>query len=167
MSAGLALRPAQQDDLEGMIETARRSWLSAFAQTAPFALIAWWARSDRTRSIYESGWREMHVVTEGGLVAGILHLKEDEINGLWIHPSRQGRGLGAALLREGEKMIRAAGHHHAWVTCSALNERALTFYRRNGYVETGRDRYLHASCVPLEDVRLERALADADRPSSR
>lgn len=165
MSAAVPLRPARKDDLEGMIETARRSWLSAFAQTAPFALIAWWARTDRTRAIYESSWREMHVTTDGNLVSGILHLKEDEINGLWIHPSCQGRGLGEALLHDGERMILTAGFSRAWLSCSALNERALAFYRRHAYVETGRDRYLHASCVPLEDVRLERALAHL--PSSR
>jgi len=155
-----ALRPARRDDLEAMIETARRSWLSAFAQTAPFELIAWWAQADRTRALYEASWAEMHVLREGDLAAGIVHVKGSEINGLWVHPSRQGRGLGAALLRAGEGLVRGAGHDRTWLTCSAFNPRALAFYRRHGYEETGRERYVHASGVSLEDVRLERALAD-------
>ena len=42
------LRLAREADLPVLIELARRSWLSAFAQTAPFSLIAWWARENPT-----------------------------------------------------------------------------------------------------------------------
>ncbi|HEX4825091.1 MAG TPA: GNAT family N-acetyltransferase [Candidatus Polarisedimenticolaceae bacterium] len=152
------LRPARRDDLEAMIETARRSWLSAFAQTAPFELIAWWTATDRARALYEASWNEMHVLRDGGLVAGILHVKDAEINGLWVHPLLQGRGIGAALLCSGEGMIRAAGHDRAWLTCSGFNERALAFYRRHGYGEKQRERTVHASGVSLEDIRMERTL---------
>jgi ribosomal-protein-alanine N-acetyltransferase len=152
------VRPASADDLEPMIELARRSWLSAFAQTAPFALIAWWAAEDRTRKLYEATWRDMFVLVDAGAIAGILQPTIDEINGLWIHPARQGHGFGAWLLGEGERMVRDAGHGVAWLTCSAFNPNALRFYARQGYVETARTREVHRSGVEIEEIRMERRI---------
>jgi len=138
-----------------MIELARRSWLSAFAQTAPFAVISWWARVDRTRTHYEKHWSEMIVLEEAGAIAGLLQVIEAEINGLWVHPSRQGEGVGTRLLRKGEQIVTDDGHEAAWLTCSAYNTRALAFYGRRGYAETGRTRYVHESGVELVDVTME------------
>jgi [ribosomal protein S18]-alanine N-acetyltransferase len=152
------VRPARIDDIEPLIELARRAWLSAFAQTAPFALIAWWAASDRTRGIYEREWAEMLVLEEDGTAIGLVQPEEAEINGLWVRPDRQRTGAGTMLLRAGEAAIGRAGHTTAWLVCSAFNTDALAFYRRRGYVETGRDRYVHESGLEIEDVRLEKRL---------
>ncbi|MGZ3457927.1 MAG: N-acetyltransferase family protein [Archangium sp.] len=152
------IRPAREEDLDGLIELGRRSWLSAFAQTAPFALIAWWARTDRTAHLYREVWPEMRVLEEQGGLVGLVQPKDDEINGLWIHPARQGVGAGTLLLRTAEALIQSAGHRTAWLTCSAWNQAALRFYESRGYVETRRDRGLHVCGVEFEDVRMERRL---------
>ena len=155
------IRPAVEADLAALVELGRRSWLSAFAQTAPFELIAWWARTDRTRTLYAETWREMVVLEEAGGIAGLLHVRGAEINGLFVHPASQGRGVGTLLLKEGEGRIAEAGHPAAWLTCSAFNTRAMEFYRWRGYVETGRERYQQESGVEVEDVRMERRLDHA------
>lgn len=152
------VRPAREEDLEALVELGRRSWLSAFAQTAPFDLIAWWVRADRTRTLYQQCWAEMIVLEEDGVISGLVQPKDDEINGLWVHPARQGTGAGTLLLETGEEIIRNAGYRIAWLTCSGFNSGALDFYRRRGYVETRRDRSLHASGLEVEDVRLERLI---------
>lgn len=153
------IRPARCEDLAALIDLGRRSWLSAFAQTAPFHLIAWWVKVDRTRTLYEAHWRELVVLEESGEVIGLVQPASAEINGLWVRPDRQGSGAGTQLLAVGEDAIRSAGHEVAWLTCSAWNVRALRFYSRRGYLETGRERYLHPSGVEVEDVRMERVLA--------
>ena len=158
MASNRIIRPAREEDLEGLIELGRRSWLSAFAQTAPFDLIAWWVRADRTASLYRQLWPEMLVLEEEGLVIGLVQPKDAEINGLWVHPSRQGTGAGTRLLQAGEERIRAAGHRVAWLTCSGFNRQALDFYRRRGYIETRRDRAVHVSGIEVEEIRMERAL---------
>lgn len=153
------VRPARGEDLDALIDLGRRSWLSAFAQTAPFPLIAWWVKEDRTRTLYEAHWREMVVLEESGELIALVQPTGAEINGLWVRPDRQGSGAGAQLLAVGEDAIRSAGHEVAWLNCSAWNLRALRFYSGRGYEETGRERYLHPSGVEVEDVRMERALA--------
>ena len=160
MTATRRIRPARAEDVEPLVELGRRSWLSAFAQTAPFALIAWWVRTDRTRTIYEEHWREMLVLEEDGAVIGLVQPTSGEINGLWVRPDRQGTGAGVQLLEAGEDVIRREGHEVAWLTCSGFNPGALRFYRRHGYVETGRNSYLHPSGVEVEDIRMERRLDD-------
>lgn len=140
--------------------------MSAFARAAPFEMIAWWVREDRTRKLYESCWSEMIVLEEGGVIVGLVQPKGDEINGLWVHPDRQSTGAGTLLLRAGEEIIRRAGYRTARLTCSGFNPAARAFYRRRGYVETRRDRVFHASGVEVEEVRMERPLVEgeANRP---
>ena len=158
MTATRSIRPARAEDVEPLIELARRSWLSAFAQTAPFALIAWWVQTDRTRTIYEQHWPEMLVLEEDRTIIGLVQPANGEINGLWVLPDRQGTGAGSQLLEAGEDVIRREGYALAWLTCSGFNADAFRFYQRRGYVETGRHRYLHPSGVEVEDIRMERRL---------
>lgn len=155
---GGAIRPARADDLDALVEVGRRSWLSAFAQTAPFALISWWVREDRTRRLYEQCWAEMHVLEEDGVIIGLVQPQIDEINGLWVHPQSQAAGAGTRLLRHGEALIRRGGHQIAWLTCSGFNGAALAFYARRGYQETQRVRTLHPCGVEIEDIRMERLI---------
>ena len=157
-SEGRTLRRTRSQDLEALVEVGRRSWLSAFAQTAPFALIAWWIRTDRVRVLYEEHWREMLVLEEAGAIVGLVQPAQAEINGLWVRPDRGGTGVGTQLLGAGENVIRRAGHEVAWLTCSGLNIRAFQYYGNRGYIETGREQYLHASGVEIEDIRMERRL---------
>jgi len=154
----LGIRPAHHADLDALVELARRSWLSAFAQTAPLALIDWWARSDCTRRLYEASWPEMFVLEDGGRLLGVVQPKDAEIHGLWVSPSCQGRGVGTRLLEFGESRIRAIGERTAWLTCAAFNPRALSFYRSRGYAEVARSRYAHESGLEVEEVRLEKQL---------
>jgi [ribosomal protein S18]-alanine N-acetyltransferase len=132
--ANILIRPATDADIPQMIELARRSWLSAFAQTAPFALIQFWAAADRESSWYPTYWHSMSVAEMNGAIAGLVQPKLDEINGLWVHPSAQGKGVGTALLNEGEGQIRDAGYEKGWLNCSGFNTGAQNFYKARGYV---------------------------------
>jgi ribosomal protein S18 acetylase RimI-like enzyme len=152
------LRPAAEADVPALIELARRSWLSAFAQTAPLALIEAWAASDRTSAHYRRYWRDMIVLEESGAMLGLVQPMEAEINGLWVHPAHQGTGAGTRLLRAGEEAIRANGHARAWLHCSAFNPRALAFYVKRGYVETRRVASTHPTGLAVVDIRMEHAL---------
>lgn len=141
-----------------LIELARRSWLSAFAQTTPFSLIVWWAREDPMTGWYQQHWRQMTVLEEDGTIIGLVQQAKAEISGLWVHPAHQAKGAGTLLLRAGEEAILGAGHRKAWLECSAFDPRALAFYQRRGYAETTRRRHTHRSGIEIEDVILERAL---------
>jgi len=153
-----ALRPAVESDVSELIELARRSWLSAFAQTAPWPLIESWAVADRTSAHYQRHWREMLVLVDAGAILGLVQPVEAEINGLWVHPAHQGTGAGTRLLAAGEDVIRREGHGTAWLRCSVYNPRALAFYAKRGYVETRRVSSTHPTGLTYADVRMEHEL---------
>lgn len=127
------LRPAVEQDVDRLVEVARRSWLSAFAEHAPEALIAYWRSADREPAWYARFWPDMIVAEADGTVAGLTQPADDEVNGLWIAPEWQRLGIGRQLLRAAESRISQRGHARAWLTCSGFNSRAAAFYRACGY----------------------------------
>jgi ribosomal protein S18 acetylase RimI-like enzyme len=134
----VSLRSASERDVSVLVDIARRAWLSAFAQTVPFPMIQAWIAMDREPAWYASYWAMMTVAEFDGKIVGLVQPKDAEVNGLWVHPSAQGRGLGACLLAEAERQIASAGHHTSWLKCSAFNPRAQSFYSRYGYRVTRR-----------------------------
>lgn len=150
------LRPACESDLPALIELARRSWLSAFTASAPPEFVQEWYARDFERDWYPKYWPSMTVVEAEGIVLGLVQPLRDEINGLWVDPSAQGRGVGTALLRHGETEIAAAGYGRVWLSCSAFNPKAVRFYQARGYREAGRETKLRACGVREEMLTFER-----------
>lgn len=141
-----------------LIEIARRSWLSAFADSAPDAFIARWRSVDREPAWYAAHWPNMTVAERDGVLVGLVQPQGNEVNGLWIDPPAQGIGIGQALLRWAEQQIAGSGHHTAWITCSGYNPRALRFYQREGYVETRKSIVVLSPDLTDEGIVLERSL---------
>ena len=111
----MTLRPAHESDVPALVEVARRSWLSAFA-AAPAAFIQERQARDFEREWYPRYWRDMTVAEEDGVLLGVVQPMHDEVNGLWVEPFAQGRGVGSALLRHAEQQIAAAGFGRVWLT---------------------------------------------------
>lgn len=127
------LRRATAADVDRLVDVARAAWLSAFADTAPPELVAYWRANDREPSWYARYWPDMTVATVADVVVGVVQPAADEVNGLWVAPEWQGRGVGSELLRVAETQIRDAGHPRAWLSCSSCNRRASRFYQSRGY----------------------------------
>lgn len=156
---GTSLRRATEADVPVLIDVARRSWLSAFAGTAPHRVIRAWAEANREAAWYPENWPGVTVAEVGGTAVGLVHHRGDEISGLWVRPSEQGCGVGTMLLRAVEQQIRAAKHARAWLGSSSYNTRAHRFFASRGYTITRRCLDTSASGVQGELVVFERALA--------
>jgi ribosomal-protein-alanine N-acetyltransferase len=158
----LRLRRALTSDVDQLVELARRSWLSAFSERAPFALIADWLRTDRESEWYPAYFHEVWLAEAGSTLLGLVQPRRDEINGLWVHPSWQRRGVGSFLLRSSERRIKAAGYTRAWLTCSRFNPRAIAFYAARGYLEERRYSERLPCGVDEEYLVFERGLLSAE-----
>ena len=85
---------------------------------------------------------------DGGPVAVAYYAAERLTEGTWnlyliaVHPDRQGRGRGTAVLRHVEQTLADRGERLLVVDTSSLPEfdRTRAFYRRNGYDEEARIR---------------------------
>lgn len=134
----MTIRSARESDVPALVALARRSWLVAFA-SAPAAFIRDRLAREFERDWYPRYWPDMAVAEGDGSLLGVVQPAGDEVNGLWVEPAAQGRGVGSALLRHAERGIAAAGHGRAWLTCSGFNPRATRFYLARGYAEIGRE----------------------------
>lgn len=88
-----------------------------------------------------------------GLVGVAYFAAERMTQGTWnlyligVHPDRQGRGHGAALLRHVEEMLRAQGGRVLIVETSGLEgfQATRAFYGRCGYTEEARIRDFYSA----------------------
>lgn len=93
--------------------------------------------------------RWLVLAEEGGAPAAVAYVAPERLtSGTWnllliaVHPSRQGRGLGAALMAHVEAMLAARGERLLLVETSGLPEFARTraFYLGLGYGQEARIR---------------------------
>lgn len=77
---------------------------------------------------------------------GIVSVKDNVIENLYVLPSEQHKGYGAQLLKYAELMCK--GIPTLWILSN--NEVANSFYQKNGYVFTGNKKVLNNNLFELE-----------------
>lgn len=82
-------------------------------------------------------------VYDDGVVKGVIRLKENEIEKLFVEPQFQSRGIGAKLL---EFAVEAMNAEFLWVL--EYNKRGIAFYRRHGFELSG-EKIIEDEWVPL------------------
>ena len=78
-----------------------------------------------------------------------------EVDGLFVHPSAWGRGIGAALLHEAPAFLRREQFGEATLWTGEDNERARSLYERGGWVVDGARRSRRRRS---DEVRYRRSL---------
>jgi ribosomal protein S18 acetylase RimI-like enzyme len=82
------------------------------------------------------------VAEDGGEVVGLIALGVDDegfvVNNVAVDPSRQGTGVGRALLEHAEAEARNAGFASIYLYTHERMRENLELYRRIGYVEYDR-----------------------------
>lgn len=91
---------------------------------------------------------ETFVATRAGLPVGFIGLLDKHIGGLFVDPDRQGGGIGRLLVAHAMSLKGALD-----LEVYARNQAALGFYRRLGFVETGR-RPTDDNGLPFELIAL-------------
>lgn len=72
-----------------------------------------------------------------GTIASGMRGEEGHLRGMAIRPLWQGRGVAEQLLRAAENDLLAAGCKRVTLDTTDPLERAIRFYRKNGFVATG------------------------------
>jgi ribosomal protein S18 acetylase RimI-like enzyme len=98
----------------------------------------------------------------GDEIAGLIVLGTDDegflIDNVAVHPSRQGSGVGRALLEHAEAEARRAGFDSIYLYTHELMTENLELYERIGYAEY--DRRLHGEATL---VYMRKGLTPSDR----
>jgi len=93
---------------------------------------------------------ETWVAQYDGEPVGFIGLLDSFIGGLFVSPEAQGQGIGRALIAHALER-----KHSLELEVYALNESAVGFYRRLGFVEVSR-RPTDDNNLPFEVIRLRR-----------
>ena len=92
------------------------------------------------RSKYIPG-SETWVFEHDGRVVGFFSLMDNTLAALFVEPQMQGTGIGPKLLQ------KAKAQRGTLELCLyTLNTRAMDFYLKHGFRETGRRRDAHTGC---------------------
>jgi ribosomal protein S18 acetylase RimI-like enzyme len=149
MSDIIEIRPLRREETPSFRKAAIMSWLDAYVGLLPEASIAD-APAMIDRAIAKR-FDEFVVAILDGEVAGYYSLGEGNYFWhLYVDPAFQRRGIGAALHDAALAAIRARGFETAKLDVATANEKAVRFYRRHGWRETGRDFYEGLELIVLE-----------------
>lgn len=151
-AARLSLRPTMLSDLDFVVT------VETDAANRPF--ITPWERPQHEGAVRFPDFRHFIVETGDDFErAGFVILqgcknphRSVELKRMVLQKDEQGQGLGRACVRRLKRMAFSdLGAHRFWLDVKLLNERALSLYRSEGFVEEGRLR---------ESVRLSGQGAD-------
>ena len=174
----VALRPARPDDARALARVSVDSWRAAYR-----GLVAQRYLDALTYEDRERGWGERlredgvepWVLLVGGEVGGFITLVEagpgdggpgvGELEGIYLHPSHFGQGLGRRLMELALERLRARGHREAVLWVIDGNRRAERFYQAAGWDREEAVRTHPRLGVPLR--RYRRSLTSSTEPAGQ
>jgi len=142
----MQLRPATSEDSPEVARIWADGWRDGHVGHVPEELTAIRTReSFDVRAFQRVG--DTTVADVGGQVAGFVMVAGDEVEQVYVDAAHRGTGIASALLAEGERQVKAAGHAKAWLAVATGNTRARRFYEREGWVDEGAFDYPAASAA--------------------
>lgn len=141
------IRPSKQDDRPFLFEI----WRSAVRATHHFLTEPdFQAIAVMVAENYLANTQVWVAVDAQDRPLGFMGMSGAHIDSLFIHPKQRGRGLGTMMLDHARQISS-----DLTVDVNEQNEQAVGFYRRVGFIETGRsDRDDEGRAYPLLHMKL-------------
>jgi GNAT superfamily N-acetyltransferase len=112
------------------------AWHETQAPFVPNALISLRTKPDFLRRLIAMG-DLARVIGPANAPLGFCATKNDELNQLFVSPQARGTGAAAALVKDAEDRLRAAGTTTAHLDCLKENTAAIRFYEKMGWTAQG------------------------------
>ena len=137
-----SVRKATSDDVETVARIWHAGWIDGHLGHVPPELVRYRDNQEQFASRARARLETMWVAQLTGSPVGFVVVKADEVEQLFVEKAARGTGVAVMLLRKGEAEIRGAGHRRAWLAVVAGNQRARSFYSREGWRDSGPFTYL-------------------------
>ncbi|MCP5088294.1 MAG: GNAT family N-acetyltransferase [Rhodobacteraceae bacterium] len=130
------IRPAVKADQPALVDLWYQGWTEAHAAYVSAELTAM-----RTRDSFLIRLQDMLATTstlgDKGEPLGLCAVKGDEIYQMYVGPQARGTGAASRLMADGLARIAAAGHNEARLDVIPQNARAIAFYEKAGWKQSG------------------------------
>jgi ribosomal protein S18 acetylase RimI-like enzyme len=171
----IEIRPATPDDALPLAILHVDSWRSAYHGFVPTSFLDgldYDRRAVRFRESLAAHTEETYVAEAGGEILGFLTVgpcRDEDVNGevtgeiwgIYLAPQHWRKGIGTALCRYGEQLLRSWGYRQAVLWVFADNDQARRFYEAMGFTADGASKVLNPG-APLEAVRYRTGLDDVE-----
>ena len=141
MAASIAIRKATAQDAESIAECLRQAFEPFRAQYTPDAFSDTVLSQEAVRQRLLQMIVYAAVAAEGEIVGTVASSRdglEGHLRGMAVRPPWQGRSVAMLLLQAAERDLLAAGCDRVTLDSTIPLERAASFYRRNGYILSGK-----------------------------
>ena len=162
------LRQIAKEELSKLHHIAHQTWPSTFGAILSAEQIAYMLNWMYDLALLESQVEKGHtfVIAEAqgaaiGFAGFELFYKEGtkaKLHKLYLLPSSHGKGTGKALLQEVASRARAAGQQILTLNVNKDNQKAIDFYRSQGFVETYKEVIDIGNGYVMDDAVMELAL---------
>lgn len=133
----MTIRPARAGDLDALAAIVLAAIRASFPTFLPADVVERWLADDAVGKYVTSRWEACRVAEEAGEVVACCFTEGDLLDLLMVHPARQGRGLGGALLADAEQRLFEA-HAVIRLESFAANAAANRFYEARGWRASAR-----------------------------
>jgi ribosomal protein S18 acetylase RimI-like enzyme len=135
------IRPITPDDVPAIVELARTTWLDAYGDIISPEQIDYMLaqRYDHARLRFDAEDPQKWLCQAylDGVLAGFaaceIHKGEFKLDKLYIHPSMQRKGIGAALVGHVAAIARERGFFAMILAVNKQNEQAVRAYTQYGF----------------------------------
>ena len=154
----LELQKCQAEEVDALREMSIKTYYDTFAALcAPEDMTAYLAQAyNRSKLLGElkDARMQFYFLHADGRPAGYLKQNEApsqtdindraslEIERIYICAALQGKGLGKYLMEQAIGMARERGKQYVWLGVWERNEKAIRFYRRNGFYTMGTHEFI-------------------------
>ena len=132
----MTIRRARDADREALAAIVLAAIRASFPTFLPADVVERWLADDAVGKYVASRWESCHVAEEAGEVVACCFAEGDLLDLLMVHPARQGRGIGGALLADAEERLFEA-HAVIRLESFAANTAANRFYEARGWQAAG------------------------------
>ncbi len=153
----ITVRLFEADDADQVAALIRRTLLTSNAADYPesdLEVLAEWYSARGLLSRLDYATRAVAVDRASGVIVGTAARRENKIEGFFVDPDWQHRGVGGTLLTALESDARAHAMRGLWLESSLT---AVAFYTAHGFESVGEPRDLGDGLV----VAMRKRLADA------
>lgn len=134
------IRNCRKNELEEMV----RIWYEASITAHSFIPASFWALQKDSMKEKYLPLAENFIFEEERQLIGFISLVGERVCALFVAPEMQGRGIGKALL-EHAKILKGRLSLRVY----RENERALSFYKKCGFVAAGEEVDEYTGCVQI------------------